>query len=396
MLHEKEIRICMDIGNKKHHVAVGLSSGELIDKFDLCHTPNAITAFFQKIKLYEEKYSLPVVIAMEGYNGYARPMDKMALSKGYRLLNINNNKLAQFKKIFAGPAKTDEIDALKMFELFSLRDHLPIAKGVLQEISKIPLVNEKLKCLSRRRRILVSDKIRIVNRLQGDLQAISPDFISITGSIDNIWFLNFLTSREDITKLASIRRTSLLKIKGIGRQYAKKILTWQKEAIFSPEAEWIGPIILSDAKRIIEIQAEIKETEQAIEDLSAGSILAKRLRTIPGFGVICAAELAGEIGIIDRFPTEASLALYLGMAVLNNSSGNYKGIKRPKHVNRLGKAAMMVASARHINHVEEAKRYYIKKRTEGKKHNQAVRSLGRQMVKVMWSMMKNERDYLVK
>jgi transposase len=396
MLHEKELRVCMDIGNKKHHVAVGLSSGEIIDRFDLCHTPNAITTFFQKIKIYEEQYSLPVAIAMEGYNGYARPMDKIALSKGYRLLNVNNNKLAQFKKVFAGPAKTDEIDALKMFELFALSDHLPIAKGVLQEISKAPLVNEKLKCLSRRRRVLVDDKIRIVNRLQSDLQAISPDFISITGSIDNIWFLNFLTAREDITKLLSVRRTSLLKIKGVGRQYANKILTWQKEAIFSPEAEWMGPIILSDAKRIIEIQDEIKKIEQNIEALSADSALAKRLRTIPGFGVICSAELAGEIGSIDRFHTEASLALYLGMAVLDNNSGNYKGTKRPKHVNGLGKAAMMVAAARHINHVEEAKRYYTKKRIEGKKHNQAVRSLGRQMIKVIWSMIKNQRDYEVK
>jgi hypothetical protein len=66
MPHEKEIRVCMDIGNKKHHVAVGLSSGKILDTFDLYHTPNAITSFFQKIRLYEEQYSLPVVIAMEG------------------------------------------------------------------------------------------------------------------------------------------------------------------------------------------------------------------------------------------------------------------------------------------------------------------------------------------
>ena len=53
---------------------------------------------------------------------------------------------------------------------------------------------------------------------------------------------------------------------------------------------------------------------------------------------------------------------------------------------------MMVAAARHINHMEEAKRYYNKKRIEGKKHNQSVRSLGRQTIKVIWSMIKNERN----
>ncbi len=391
-----EIRICMDIGNRKHHVAIGLSTGEVLENFDLCHKPTDIQAFFHKIHQYQKQYNLSVAVAMEGYNGYARPIDRIVLEKGYRLLNVNNNKLAQFKKIFAGPAKTDKIDALKMFELFSLSDHLSVAKGVLQEITKKPEINEKLKCLSRRRRVLVDEKTRTVNRLQGDLQAISPDLLSITGSVDNVWFLNFITSKEDIRKIVGLRRSSLLKIKGVGRQYAKKIISWQKTALFSTDAEWIGPMVLSDAKRIIALQNEIAELEETMKTLSEGSEIARRLKTIPGFGLVCSAELAGEIGVLERFSSEASLALYLGVAVLDNKSGNYSGTKRAKHVNHQGRMAMMTAIARHINHVAEAKSYYEKKRKEGKKHNQAVRSLARHMIKVIWSMIKNGRDYRIK
>ena len=47
----------------------------------------------------------------------------------------------------------------------------------------------------------------------------------------------------------------------------------------------------------------------------------------------CLSELDGEIGTIERFRSEASLALYLGMARLDNSSGKYRGSKEPKHVN---------------------------------------------------------------
>ncbi len=61
------------------------------------------------------------------------------------------------------------------------------------------------------------------------------------------------------------------------------------------------------------------------------------------YGAICTAELAGEIGTIERFGSEASLALYLGMATLDNSSGKYRGSKAPKHVNTRAKAAMMAA-----------------------------------------------------
>lgn len=57
-----------------------------------------------------------------------------------------------------------------------------------------------------------------------------------------------------------------------------------------------------------------------IELISERSSLAQRLNSIPGFGKITIAELAGEIGAIDRFSNEASLALYLGMAPVDQSS----------------------------------------------------------------------------
>lgn len=391
-----EIRVCMDIGNKKHHVAIGLSTGELLERFELQHTSSEIQSFFHKIENYQKQYNLSVAVAMEGYNGYARPIDKLVLEKGYRLLSVNNHKLAQFKKVFAGPAKTDSIDTMKIFELFSLCDHLVVAKGVLQEIDKRPEINEKLKRLSRRRRILVEEKARVMNRLQSDLQAISPDLLSIAGSVENIWFLHFITTKENLQKLVGLRRGSLLKIKGVGRQYAKKIIAWQKIASFSPDAEWVGSMVISDARRILALQTEIRELETTMESLADQSDIAKRLRTIPGFGPICSAELAGEIGMLERFASEASLALYLGMAVLDNSSGNYKGSKYPRHVNKPGKAALMVAAAKHINQVQEAKCFYDKKRREGKAHNQAVRAFARHMIKVIWSMIKNNRDYKIK
>jgi hypothetical protein len=64
---------------------------------------------------------------MEGYNGCARPLDAMVRRHGYRLYNINNLKLARFKEIFPGAAKSDRIDARKGLELFQLSDHLPLA-----------------------------------------------------------------------------------------------------------------------------------------------------------------------------------------------------------------------------------------------------------------------------
>jgi hypothetical protein len=140
-----EIRVCMDIGSQVHQVAIGLSTGEILEEFGISHTPNDIDLFFNKIEMHKNRYQLPVVVAMESYNGHARPIDKFVLAKGYRLININNHKLAQFKRVFPGASKSDVIDTRKMFELFTLQDHLPLAKNALQEVVPIPKINEKLK-----------------------------------------------------------------------------------------------------------------------------------------------------------------------------------------------------------------------------------------------------------
>ena len=51
----------------------------------------------------------------------------------------------------------------------------------------------------------------------------------------------------------------------------------------------------------------------------------------------------------------------------------------------------MVAIARHIAHVASSKICHDKKRAQVKKHNQAIRALGRQMVHVTWALVKSGR-----
>jgi len=75
--------------------------------------------------------------------------------------------------------------------------------------------------------------------------------------------------------------------------------------------------------------------------------------------------------------------MYLGMAPLDNSSGSYKGTKQACQVNKRARAAMTVATIRHIPQTEESKMYYDKKRREGKSYHQAVRAMGRHLVRVI-------------
>jgi len=390
-----EIRVAIDVGSRTHHVGIGCTDGRVLEEFQITHNAKGFAQFFKHVEKWKEQMGLPVVVAMEGLNGWARPLDRMILER-YELLNVNNVKLARFKEIFPGPAKSDLIDTRKMLQLMQMRVTLPMARKVLHRVITAPLENEQLKRFTRRRKQLVDDKIRLLSRLQSDLYAVAPGLLEITGEADNLWFLHLLTAREDLTKLARMKRSGLIEIRGVGKLYASRIEAWQPTAIFSEDVAWVGPMIISDANGVLELKQQIQALDKQIEQIAATSEIARRLRTIPGFGPTTSATLAGELGTLERFQSEASLALYSGMTRLDNSSGLYVGSKNTRQVNTHARAAMVTATARHINQVPESRAYYDKKRAEGKTYNQAVRALGRHMIRVIWSMIQQQRDYAVK
>ncbi len=264
-----------------------------------------------------------------------------------------------------------------------------------REVMAAPEENDILKRLSRRRRRLVNERGCVINSLHADLQAVAPGLLQITREVGNLWFLNFLTCRKGLLKLARRRRASLLKVPGIGATYA--------------DASLVGDMIQQDAARILELKQQIKALEEPMARIAESSSIAGQLASIPGYGSVSSAELAVEIGTVERFRSESSLALYLGMATLDNSSGKYRGSKAPKHVNARAKAAMtclrrseasasrrqVIAVDHHRKWVPQSQRYYEKKRAEGKRHNQAIRALGRHLCRVIFKMLTQERPYRI-
>lgn len=390
---QQQLLVGVDVGNHNHHVAISTSNG-IVDQFEITHDAKGFEYFFNQINAQARRFKLSeVVVGMEGTNGYARPLDQMIKDKGYTLLNVNNLKLARFKEIFASPAKTDRIDAVQIVTLMKMAPFMGQGNETLQKVHNNGEAETKLKRISRRRRQLVDEKVVIQNRIQADLQSVCPGFVDLFKTMDAAYVLRFLSLHSDLRKLVKVRLSTLQKIPGVGKTLSEKLARWQATAIFGSEVEWVGPMISDDAKRILELKEKISDLEAHMESLIEQSILATIIRSIPGFGIICSGEIAGEIGTMGRFKSEAGLAIYLGMAPLDNSSGNYKGTKSPKQVNKRAKKAMVAALWIHIRQVDQSKTYYDKKRNEGKKHNQALRSLGRHLTRVIWSLVKNNRFY---
>lgn len=45
-----ELRVGVDVGCYSHNVAIGLSSGEILDEFEVSHNPEGFLFFFSRIE----------------------------------------------------------------------------------------------------------------------------------------------------------------------------------------------------------------------------------------------------------------------------------------------------------------------------------------------------------
>lgn len=384
------IRVAVHVGSRFHQVAIGDDTGHVLDEFSIDHRRDGFKTFFDRVGRHHGR---DIRVAMEGYNGWARPLDQQVLAHGWRLFNVNNLKLARYKEIFPAPAKTDAIDARRILELFTFDGQRPLVRNALQEIEVASAAQRQLKYLTRRRRHLVADRSMRLTRLRCDLQAVSPDLLALTGAADNRWFLRFLTCRDRLTALPNLQARTVSGIPSIGAKKLPPILAWQKTATFGPDIDLADIDIVEDARAILALDERIKALNERIEAAAVDCPITQRLRSMPGFGVTGTAELAGEIGSLSRFGGEASLAVYLGMAPLDYSSGLRQRGAPPKSVNSRCRTAMMTCIARHMKCVPESRAYYDRKRAQGKRHNQAIRALGRHLTRVIWKMLEQNRDY---
>ena len=72
-----ELRVSVDVGYGRHSVAMGLSSGEVLEEFEIDHRIEGFEEFFSRIEKQRKKKNCAVAVAMEGCNGYALPLDSM-------------------------------------------------------------------------------------------------------------------------------------------------------------------------------------------------------------------------------------------------------------------------------------------------------------------------------
>jgi len=303
------------------------------------------------------------------------------LRKGYDVREVN-------------PHISKKLSSLYSEEHSDQKDAESLAKALLliPDLPKISITDKKqwLAKLTRTRKKLVKDLNGYLNRLH---IALTESYGVVYKSLFKILFAKkALKFFEDYPTIND----------SISDNDAKKRLGKEKRDLLIQAGKWeddyyletlrteirglIG-IIRSINSTKIALEENIKEIADQVEEM-------RLLKTFPGIGGIAGATLLSEIGDIERFGQESYLSAYCGVSPVIWQSGTGRiRTKRRKRYSRRLKGILYFISLSQIRLNPESKAYYQRKRQEGKTHWQAMNALSRQLIKIIYYMLKNKKPY---
>ncbi|HUU50497.1 MAG TPA: IS110 family transposase [Nitrospinota bacterium] len=387
----------IDVGSASHHITILDEEDHILYNQKVSHKLNEFTETIKQFKKIERKERGKISFALEGKNGYSAPFDRILLNQGFTLYNIDNLKLKRFREAFAGEWKDDQRDALMLSKMLKLKEHINSPREkIFIKIEKPSPVTESLKLLSRHQQTLIDEKVRLTNRLSKKLLEVCPEILKL-GKVKYKKIVTILVKYPDFSKYKRITLKSLLKIKGIGEKRDPFLLKRLNNIEYMSGLTDIYKIIISSyAKRISELQEEIKDIDRKLDEIGEKSKGVIHLKTIPGVATKLASRFIGEIGDIKRFPAEKQLAVYCGIACVDNNSGKVTKAKAVYKANKICKQTLITMAGGSIRLSLQCRAYYLKKRAEGKSHNHTLRCLARQLIKVIYRMLTEDRDYVIK
>ena len=119
------------------------------------------------------------------------------------------------------------------------------------------------------------------------------------------------------------------------------------------------------------------------------------LISMPGFGPVLAAEFLGATGgDLSLFQTADRFAGVAGLAPVPRDSGKITGNHhRPRRYDRRLLRVFYLSSLSALKSCPASRTYFDRKRREGKTHIQALLSLARRRLNVVWAMLRDGTTY---
>ena len=158
----------------------------------------------------------------------------------------------------------------------------------------------------------------------------------------------------------------------------------------------VNQVLSISISSIRALESQIKQFDKAIA--AQMELIPNTLTSIKGIGPVYSAGIIAEIGDINRFPDQAKLAKYAGLAWRQHQSGDFEAqnTRLIKTGNRFLKYYLGEAALSLVRCDAEYKRFYHLKYNEVNKyqHKRALALTARKLVRLVFRLLKDNRLYI--
>ena len=346
---------CMFVGidvHKDTHTAVGISPyGEKLFEITVGNYQNDFEVLEEKVK--EHSGVLSPFFGLEDVRRYGERLAGYLYEK-YPVYHVPSILVDNARQNATHPEKSDSLDAFGVAKVMMNSIDSLLAYTISEESEKA----KQLKEISIDREDLVLERTRLKNQVH--------------------------------TLLYRIYNTEYAKM--YKDPFSIKALTHWRNA--KPKCDpYLLKTMKRKVKRILDIHTEVVDLEKDMKILlDAGGYT---IQTASGCGLVLASTIIGEIGDINRFTSPGALSKYAGCSPRERSSGKKVRHMKSRSGNRRLNCAFHRMALSQISRMgnDKARTYFKRKISEGKSKSQALVCLRRQMVNIVWMMMKHKTIY---
>jgi len=337
-----------------------------------------------------------VIVAVEGSNGYSRPVEQAFRTEQIVFYSLRASDVSKFRKVVLGQNKNNEKDAESVARFaLALQD-----QGKLEKFRRVWFPDESVRLLTRGYERKSKELTAEINRMWKVLRIASPDlYLALAGTNPEVeitekvlqqqGILKLLEQKPDLYEWRSLSMEAFRTAMGGGnyRGREKLIAELQKlSATFRPTPSAVSLMIKNAAQTILQIKRQLNEIKKMMGEIMADNPAVKALEQIKGISVITSSTLMAEVIDIRRFANDDHLASYVGLGRSEHSSGDRsRMIPNPQFNHRLKDVFITAAKNFVINnpdsHLSGYFRNLVKKR--GMKPNEAYKRVARALVRVI-------------
>ena len=379
----------IDVGKTHHWACVVDAEGKVLLSVKVANDEAAIVALLATAGSLARQ----LIWAVDIIGAPSAMLLALLARAGQSVRYASGRVVAAMSAAYAGEGKADAKDAYVIAETARLRRDL-------SEVDTGTDLVRKLAVLTGHRADLIADRVRMINRLRDLMTSVFPslerafDYSSHKGALV---LLTGYATPDRIRRIGHTRLTGWLRnrnVRGSADVAARATAAAKAQTVVLPGQDLTASIITELANGILALDDRLKALDAQIEATFAEHPQAAIIQSMPGFGPFLGASLLVGANDLRAFPSAGYLAAAAGLVPVPNDSGRRTGnLHRPLRYSRPLRHVFYLSAQTSMMRAGPNRGYYLKKRAQGATHSQAVISLARRRIDVLWALLRENRTW---